>query len=44
MLERFAEKKKTTPDEIVAINQRNVLRLIKDDPNLKEMVDLISKK
>ncbi|MHA1126235.1 MAG: TatD family hydrolase [Candidatus Heimdallarchaeota archaeon] len=44
MLERFAEIKGTTPEEIEAINQRNVLRLIKDDSNLKEMVDLILEK
>lgn len=42
MLDRFATIKKTTPEEIEAINQRNVLRLIGDDSNLKEMVKLIS--
>jgi len=44
MLEHIAAIKKTTPEEIEAINQRNVLSLIKDDPNLKDMADLISAK
>ena len=43
MLEKFAEVKKTTPEEIEAINQRNVTRLIEDDSNLKEMIDLLKK-
>lgn len=41
MLERFAEIKQTTPEEIDAINQRNVLNLIKDDPRLSDMVKLL---
>ncbi len=43
LLKKVAEMRNTTAEEIEAINQRNVLRLIGDDPKLKEMGDLISK-
>ena len=42
ILEVIAEARKTTPEEIEAINQRNVLKMISDDPNLKNMKDLIT--
>jgi TatD DNase family protein len=42
MLERYSKRKKITPEELEAINQRNVLKLISDDPNLKKMVKLIT--
>ncbi|NHK32488.1 MAG: hypothetical protein FK730_14135 [Asgard group archaeon] len=41
MLERFAEIKQTTPEEIEALNHQNVLKLIRDDPRLSDMVDLM---
>jgi Tat protein secretion system quality control protein TatD with DNase activity len=42
ILEKFAEIKNTTPEEIEAINQRNVMRLIKDDTNLNDMMQLLN--
>ncbi|NPD89584.1 MAG: hypothetical protein HGN29_12765 [Asgard group archaeon] len=42
ILEVLAEAKKTTSEEIETMNQRNVLRMIGDDPKLKEMRDLLS--
>ena len=42
ILEVLAEAKKTTPAEIEAMNQRNVLRMISDDPKLNEMKTLLS--
>ncbi|NHJ49381.1 MAG: hypothetical protein FK733_16445 [Asgard group archaeon] len=41
MLEKYAEVKKITPEELEAINQKNVLKLISDDPQLSEMVKLM---
>ncbi|OLS29557.1 MAG: Tat-linked quality control protein TatD, partial [Candidatus Heimdallarchaeota archaeon AB_125] len=37
LLQKVAEFRNTTPEEIEAMNQRNVLRLIGDDPKLEEM-------
>lgn len=42
ILKTMAEIRNTTPDEVEAMNQRNVLRLIDDNPKLKEMKDLLS--
>ena len=42
ILEVLAEAKNTIPEEIKAMNYRNVLRMIGDDPKLKEMRDLLS--
>ena len=33
--------RKTTPEEVEALNHKNVLRLIEDYPKLKAMVDLL---
>ena len=41
ILEVLAEARKTTPEDIEAMNQRNVLRMIADDPKLKDMKKLI---
>lgn len=41
MLERFAEIKQTTVEEIESLNQQNVMKLIKNDPNLNDMVELM---
>ncbi|MGC9781415.1 MAG: TatD family hydrolase [Candidatus Heimdallarchaeota archaeon] len=41
MLERYAKVRNITLEELEAINQKNVLRLIGDDPNLNEMKKLI---
>ncbi|MFW9851199.1 MAG: TatD family hydrolase, partial [Candidatus Thorarchaeota archaeon] len=41
IVKTIARMRKTTPEEIVALNQKNVLRLIGDDPKLKPMVDLL---
>jgi Tat protein secretion system quality control protein TatD with DNase activity len=41
ILKVIAEIRNTTPEEIEAINQRNVLRLIGDDLKLEEMRKLI---
>jgi TatD DNase family protein len=41
ILNTIAEFRKTSPEEIEAMNQRNVLRLIGDDPKLEEMRKLI---
>ena len=41
ILKTIAEIRGTTPEEIETMNQRNVLRLIGDDPKLKKMKNLI---
>ena len=41
ILKTMAEIRKTTSEEIEAMNQRNVLRLIRDDPKLEKMRKLI---
>ena len=42
ILKDIAEFRNTTPEEIEAMNHRNVLRMIGDDPKLKEMKTLLS--
>ncbi len=37
----LAKAKGTTPEEIEAMNHRNVLRMVNDDPNLRDMVNLL---
>ncbi len=44
MVERVAEIKGTTPEEIEVLNQRNVLKLISDDPKLSDMSKLLKDK
>ena len=44
MIERVAKIKGTTPEEIEAMNHRNVLKLTRDDPNLSEMNKLLEEK
>jgi len=41
ILKPIAKMRKTTPEEIEALNHENVLRLIWDDPRLKDMVNLL---
>lgn len=41
ILKTIADIRKTTPEEIEELNHKNVLRLIGDDPKLKEMADLL---
>lgn len=41
MLERVAKIKGITPEEIEAINQKNALKLVSDDPNLSAMTKLL---
>lgn len=41
MLRATAELRSTTPEEIEAMNHRNVSRLIRDDPRLKQMYELL---
>jgi TatD DNase family protein len=42
ILKPIAEMRKTTPEEIEALNHKNVLRLIEDDPKLTDMVNLLT--
>ncbi len=42
ILKTIAEMRNTTPEEIEALNQRNVLRLIGDDPKLEDMKKLLT--
>jgi TatD DNase family protein len=42
ILKPIAKMRKTTPEEIEALNHKNVLRLIEDDLRLKEMVELLT--
>lgn len=44
MVERVAKIKGTTPEEIVAMNHRNVLKLTSDDSNLSDMSKLLKNK
>lgn len=44
MVERVAKIKGTTPEEIEAMNHRNVLKLTRDDPKLKNMNKLLEEK
>ncbi|MCK5184208.1 MAG: TatD family hydrolase [Candidatus Heimdallarchaeota archaeon] len=44
MVEKVAKIKGTTPEEIEAMNHRNVLKLTRDDPNLSEMNKLLEEK
>ena len=41
IMRTIATIRKTAPEEIEALNHKNVLRLIGDDPKLKEMADLL---
>jgi TatD DNase family protein len=42
ILKPIADMRKTTPEEIEALNYKNVLGLVEDDPRLKDMVDLLN--
>jgi len=42
ILKAIAEMRQTTPEEIEALNHRNVLRLVADDPKLKPMTKLLT--
>ncbi len=42
IIQSIADIRNTTPEEIEAMNQRNVLRLIGDDPKLDDMRKLLS--
>ncbi|NPE09424.1 MAG: hypothetical protein GNW80_14150 [Asgard group archaeon] len=42
IVERVAKIKGTTPEEIEALNQKNALRLINNDPNLSKMIELLN--
>ena len=44
LMDSFAEFRNTSPEEIEAMNQRNVLRLIGNDPKLEKMRKLIEEK
>ncbi len=41
VVKTIARMRNTTPEEIEALNHKNVLRLIGDDPKLKPMADLL---
>ncbi|MFX1512036.1 MAG: TatD family hydrolase [Promethearchaeota archaeon] len=41
MLHRIAEIRNTTPEEIEALNQKNVLKLVGTDPKLSEITELL---
>ncbi|MFX1416462.1 MAG: TatD family hydrolase [Promethearchaeota archaeon] len=42
ILKPIADMRKTTLEEIEALNHKNVLGLVEDDPRLKDMVDLLN--
>lgn len=44
MLETTAKKRGTTPEEIEAINHKNALKLVSDNPFLSDMTKLLEKK